>query len=96
MREFKAEFENQPRLRIHTDQIEQENIVVYEYFKTDLLALVENYPALPIAARKAILKEIALVLHDMHMKDWIHLGKRHSAYVVGPGWINSDICFTQT
>ena len=47
---------------------------MYEYFKTDLLSLVENYPALPLMARKSILKEIGLALAEMHAKNWIHLG----------------------
>lgn len=54
--------------------MEKENIVVYEYFKTELLSLVENYPALPITARKTILKEVELALVEMHAKNWIHFG----------------------
>ncbi|QDS73987.1 hypothetical protein FKW77_008561 [Venturia effusa] len=38
----------------------------------DLLPLVKNYPALPIEARKTILKEVGLGLSDMHAKNWIH------------------------
>jgi len=56
LQEFKEEFSNNPRLRIHIDDNKNENILVYEYFKSDLLSLVENYPALPIEARKTILK----------------------------------------
>jgi serine/threonine protein kinase len=74
LQEFKAEFSNNPRLRIHVDHNEDENVLVYEYFKSDLLSLVENYPALPIEARKTILKEVGLGLNDIHMKHWIHLG----------------------
>lgn len=74
LQEFRNEFESHPRLRIHIDEIVKENIVVYEYFKTDLLSLVENYPALPVIARKTILKEVGLALAEMHAKNWIHLG----------------------
>ncbi|KAF1352906.1 calcium/calmodulin dependent protein kinase-like protein [Lizonia empirigonia] len=73
LQEFRAEFESHPRLRIHVDKIEKESILVYEYFKTDLLALVENYPPLPLTARKKILKEIGSTLAEMHEKNWIHL-----------------------
>jgi hypothetical protein len=47
LQEFRAQFESHSRLRIHIDKIKGESILVYEYFKTDLLALVENYPPLP-------------------------------------------------
>ncbi|KAI4636730.1 hypothetical protein J4E93_011000 [Alternaria ventricosa] len=73
LQEFRAEFEGHPRLRIHVDRIEKENILVYEYFKSDLLALVENYPPLPLIARKKILNEIGKILTEMHEKNWIHL-----------------------
>ncbi|PVH70713.1 putative serine/threonine protein kinase [Cadophora sp. DSE1049] len=73
LQEFKDEFGNNPRLRIHVDDNKTENVLVYEYFKNDLLSLVENYPALPIKARKTILKEVGLGLSDIHAKDWIHL-----------------------
>ena len=74
--EFRAEFQSHPCLRIHVDKIEKESILIYEYFKTDLLALVENYPPLPLTARKKILKEIGSTLAEMHEKNWIHLGTK--------------------
>lgn len=74
LQEFKDEFGNSPRLRIHVDVNKKENVLVYEYFKSDLLSLVENYPALPIKARKTILKEVGLGLKDIHERHWIHLG----------------------
>lgn len=73
-RDFKDDFGNNPRLRIHVDENKKENVLVYEYFKSDLLSLVENYPELPIEARKTILKEVGLGLNDIHTKHWIHLG----------------------
>lgn len=74
LQKFKDEFGNNPRLRIHIDDNTKENVLVYEYFKSDLLSLIENYPALPIEARKTILKEVGLGLNDIHTKHWIHLG----------------------
>ena len=74
LQELRNEFETHSHLRIQVDEVEKENIVIYEYFKTDLLSLVENYPALPLIARKVILKKVGLALAEMHAKDWIHLG----------------------
>jgi serine/threonine protein kinase len=76
LQDFKDEFGNNPRLRIHVDdnKNKNKNVLVYEYFKSDLLSLVENYPALQIEARKTILKEVGLGLNDIHTKHWIHLG----------------------
>jgi len=80
LKEFKDDFGNNPRLRIHVDDNKEENVLVYEYFKSDLLSLVENYPALPIEARKTILKEVGLGLTDIHTKHWIHLGIMPSSF----------------
>lgn len=56
------------------DENKQEGILVYEYVKSDLLALVQNWPLLPLQARKAILREVGLALCDMHEKNWMYLG----------------------
>lgn len=72
--QFKAEFGNNGHLRVHIDDNRDQNVLVYEYFKIDLLSLVRDYPPLRIAARKAILEQVGLVLNDMHAKLWIHLG----------------------
>jgi hypothetical protein len=69
LQEFRADFKIHPRPRIHVDKVEKESILVYEYFKTDLLALLENYPPLPLTVRKKKLKEIGNKLADMHEKN---------------------------
>jgi hypothetical protein len=68
LQEFKDDFGDNPCLRIHVDDNKKENVLVYEYFKSNLLSLVENYPALLIKARKTILKEVGLGLNDIHTK----------------------------
>jgi serine/threonine protein kinase len=88
LQEFRAEFEGHPRLRVYVDKVEKENMLVYEYFKSDLLALVENYPPLPLTARKKILNEIGNTLAEMHEKNWIHLGTKL------PTWPGFDTSFT--
>ena len=42
LQEFKEDFGNNPRLRIHVDDNKKENVLVYEYFKSDLLSLIEK------------------------------------------------------
>jgi serine/threonine protein kinase len=75
LREFQDEFGNNPRLRNYLDVSTKDSVLVYEYFKSDLLSLIANYPPLPIEARKTILQEVGLALNDIHAKHWIHLGK---------------------
>jgi serine/threonine protein kinase len=84
LQEFKDDFGNNPRLRIHVDDNKKENVLVYEYFKSDLFSLVENYTVLPIAARKTILREVGLGLNDIHVKHWIHLGIISSSRLLWP------------
>lgn len=66
---------------MHVDYSEKEKIVVYEYFKEDLLALVQNSPDFPLVARKQILFEVGKALQELHAKNWIHIGmKLESAF----------------
>ncbi len=73
-KELKHEFESNCRIRTHVDYIEEQSVLVYEYFMDNLLSLVKNNPDLPNEARKFILQEVGLGLKDMHAKTWIHLG----------------------
>ena len=68
------EFGNNSRLRTHIDDNEEECVLVYEYYKDNLLSLVMNNPDLPIEARQFILREVGLGLRDFYSKHWIHLG----------------------
>jgi serine/threonine protein kinase len=76
LKEIKHEFCGNTRLRLHIDHNDKEQTLVYEYFRTDLLALVKNCPEMSVQARKSILQEVGLALRDMHSKDWIHLGTK--------------------
>ncbi|KAF2010973.1 putative serine/threonine protein kinase, partial [Aaosphaeria arxii CBS 175.79] len=71
--DFNKEFADNPPLRTHVDYNDQENVVVYKGFATDVLSLVKNYALLPLEARKTILREVGLGLKDTHAKNWIHL-----------------------
>lgn len=79
LHDFQAESKDCPRLRNHADRIGKRRILVYEYFKSDLLALVENYTPLPLTARKKILNEIGDTPAEMHEKKWIHFGTESPA-----------------
>jgi serine/threonine protein kinase len=72
--ELKHEFGNSCRIRTHIDYNEEERVLVYEYFKDNLLSLLKNNPDLPIETRKFILRELGQGLKDIHAKHWIHLG----------------------
>jgi serine/threonine protein kinase len=72
--ELKNEFGSSCRIRTHIDYNREERVLVYEYFKDNLLSLVKHNPDLPIEARKFILRELGLGLRDIHAKQWIHLG----------------------
>jgi serine/threonine protein kinase len=72
--ELKHEFGTSCRIRTHIDYNEEESVLIYEYFKENLLSLVKNNPDLPIEARKSILRELGLGLKEIHAKHWIHLG----------------------
>ncbi|TVY80611.1 Cell division control protein 2-like protein [Lachnellula suecica] len=71
--EHKRDFPDSRRIRLDVDYNEKEQTVVYEYFKTDLLALVQNNADFPLAARKQILFEIGKALQELHGKNWIHI-----------------------
>ena len=72
--ELNTEFGNSCRIRTHVDYNEEERVIIYEYFKDNLLSLVKNNPDLPTEARKFILRQLGLGLKDFHAKHWIHLG----------------------
>ncbi len=72
---LKHEFGTDPCLRTHIDDNQDESILVYEYFKDNLLSLVHKNPDLSIKTRKNILREVAMALGKLHSRQWIHLGK---------------------
>jgi serine/threonine protein kinase len=61
---------------MHIDYSEKENTLVYEYFKEDLLALMQNNRDFPLVARKQILFEVGKALQELHAKNWIHIGMK--------------------
>ncbi|ETI26444.1 hypothetical protein G647_03221 [Cladophialophora carrionii CBS 160.54] len=72
-KELKDEFGDSPRLRTRLDDNEAERVLLYDYYKDNLLSLVKNRPDLPLGARKSILRNLGLGLKDLHSRNWIHL-----------------------
>jgi serine/threonine protein kinase len=72
--EHKQDFPGPQRIRLDIDYNEKERIVVYEYMKEDLLALIHKNRDFPLTARKQILLEVAKAIQELHTKNWTHLG----------------------
>lgn len=73
-----SEFRDSRRLRLHTDHNQKENILIYPYFRSTLLALIQNEPEFPTSERKKILRHVGEAIQELHAKDWIHLGILHA------------------
>ncbi|KAI2603666.1 kinase-like domain-containing protein [Hypoxylon sp. NC1633] len=67
-----AEFAGSHRLRMHIDCNQEEGILVYPYFRSTLLALIQEDPDFPLAERKKILRHVGEAIQELHSKDWIH------------------------
>ncbi|OAL74803.1 serine/threonine protein kinase [Trichophyton violaceum] len=71
--DYKNDFPDSRRLRIHVDENDKEKVVIYEYFDDNLLSFVNKNPNLNLAARKWILRELGESLKEFHAKNWIHI-----------------------
>lgn len=81
---FASEFESSSRLRVHTDCNHEDNVLVYPYFKSTLLALIQGYPEFPTEGRKKILRQVCEAIQELHSKDWIHLDVKPDNVLVNP------------
>jgi serine/threonine protein kinase len=59
---------------MHIDCNQEDGILVYPYFRTTLLALVQEDPDFPPAERKKILRRTGEGIQELHGKNWIHIG----------------------
>ena len=62
------------RLRMHVDYNDEKRVLVYPYFRGTLLELMGENPTLSDANRRTILRHVAEAIHELHSRDWIHLG----------------------
>jgi serine/threonine protein kinase len=61
-------------LRLHVDSNQEEGILIYPYFRSTFLALVQDYPDFPVGERQKILRRVGEAIQELHSKDWVHLG----------------------
>lgn len=73
--ELAREFAGTRRLRLHVDYNEEEQTLVYEYFRHTFLALLNSYPDFPLTEVKKILQYTGEAVKELHAKDWIHIGE---------------------
>ena len=59
---------------MHIDCNKEEGVLVYPYFSGTLPALIQEEPDLPMTERKKILRHTGEAIHELHSKDWIHIG----------------------
>jgi len=61
-------------LRVHTDYNEEENLLIYPFYKSTLLGLIQEYSDFPPEERRAILRRVGEGLQELHSRDWMHAG----------------------
>ena len=74
---LQREFSGTRRLRLVVDSSDEDNVLVYPYFRGSLFELIEANPDLSLANRKEILWHLAEAIRELHSRDWIHLSKRY-------------------
>lgn len=64
-----SEFESSSRLRVHTDCNHEENVLVFPFVKSTLLALIQGNPEFPTEGRKKALRQVGEAIQELHSKD---------------------------
>lgn len=59
---------------MHIDCNQEDCVLVYPYFRSTLLALIQEDPDFPPAERKKILRRTGEGIQELHSKNWIHIG----------------------
>ncbi|KAK1503905.1 uncharacterized protein CCOS01_16980 [Colletotrichum costaricense] len=70
-----AEFASSRRLRMHIDCNLEEGVLIYPYYRSTLLSLIQDddsEDSLPITERKKILRGTGEAIQELHTKGWIH------------------------
>ncbi|WQF82771.1 Putative protein kinase [Colletotrichum destructivum] len=83
-----AEFAGSYSLRMHIDCNHDESTLVYPYYKTTLLSLIQNDPEFPTLERKKILRHTGEAIQELHSKGWIHIDVKPDNILVN--WISDS------
>ncbi|KAK0368699.1 hypothetical protein CLIM01_13943 [Colletotrichum limetticola] len=70
-----AEFASSRRLRMHIDCNLEESVLIYPYYRSTLLSLIQDddsEDSLPITERKKILRGTGEAIQELHTRGWIH------------------------
>ncbi|KAI7487523.1 kinase-like protein [Hortaea werneckii] len=68
-----SEFGSSSRLRMHVDCNDEEAVLVFPYYETTLLALIQGDPEFPTEGRMKVLRQVGEAIQELHSKDWMHL-----------------------
>ncbi|OTA31716.1 hypothetical protein BTJ68_08680 [Hortaea werneckii EXF-2000] len=68
-----SEFGSSSRLRMHVDCNDEEAVLVFPYYETTLLALIQGDPEFPTEGRMKVLRQVGEAIQELHRKDWMHL-----------------------
>ncbi|KAI1756106.1 kinase-like domain-containing protein [Xylaria castorea] len=68
-----TEFAGSRRLRMHVDCNQKEGVLIYPYYTTTLLSLIQDKPDFSPTQRYKILRYTAEAIAELHNKNWIHI-----------------------
>ncbi|KAI1426220.1 kinase-like domain-containing protein [Xylaria sp. FL1777] len=68
-----TEFTGSRRLRMHVDCNQEEGVLIYPYYTTTLLSLIQDKPDFSPTQRYKILRYVAEAIAELHSKNWIHI-----------------------
>lgn len=74
LQRLETQLRSSQHLRVHTDYNEEENLLIYPFYRSTLLGLIQDYPDFPPEERRAILRRVGEGLQELHSRDWMHAG----------------------
>ncbi|KAF2005369.1 kinase-like protein, partial [Amniculicola lignicola CBS 123094] len=71
-KQIASEVDCSRHLRIHVDCQDGERFLIYRYFKTTMLPLIQDHPEIPAPESLKILRNVGEAIQELHAKDWLH------------------------